>query len=174
MENSTEKVSSFVNNLLAVTKELSRLTRSRECRKEFENDMKNSALNEKNCEMKDLSENTNENNNNQETASLKMEVYEDKDYDIEEIKFWNFITKNKSTKSNIIRTLVYTIPESNYTNSKTVIYIEDEKKEDNIVKNSNDDEKLNDPNQEKATQTEFKLKLNSKQSKIQNQLKSST
>ena len=36
-----------------------------------------------------------------------MEVYEDKDYDTEEIKFWNFMSKNKGIKPIIIRTVVY-------------------------------------------------------------------
>ena len=31
-----------------------------------------------------------------DNETLRMEVYEDKDYDIEEIKFWNFMSKNKS------------------------------------------------------------------------------
>ncbi len=45
---------------------------------------------------------------------LHMEVFEDKDYDIEEVKFWNFISKSKGSKPNVIRTLVYKVPESNY------------------------------------------------------------
>ena len=52
---------------------------------------------------------------NSKDEYLKMEVYEDKDYDIEEIKFWNFMAKNKShTKPSIVKTSVYKVPESQY------------------------------------------------------------
>ena len=45
---------------------------------------------------------------------LQMEVYEDKEYDIEEVKFWNFISKSKGRKSNVIRTLIYKVPKETY------------------------------------------------------------
>ena len=52
-----------------------------------------------------------------------MEVYEDQDYDIEEIKFWNFMSRNKNIKPTIIRTVVYKVPESEYTVKKCQINI---------------------------------------------------
>lgn len=57
------------------------------------------------------------------TECLKMEVFEDKDYDIEEVKFWNFISKNKGIKPSIIRTVVYKYPESSYIVKKTPVYL---------------------------------------------------
>ena len=47
-------------------------------------------------------------------VDLNMEVFEDKDYDIEEVRFWNFISKSKGAKPNLIRTYVYKVPESTY------------------------------------------------------------
>ena len=57
--------------------------------------------------------------------SLKMEVYEDKDYDIEEIKFWNFMSKNKShTKPSIVKTSVYKVPESQYVVREVTVIVD--------------------------------------------------
>jgi hypothetical protein len=64
---------------------------------------------------------------------LKMEVYEDKDYDIEEIKFWNFMSKNKSqTKPSIVKTSVYKVPESQYVVREVSVIVESEEKLKNI------------------------------------------
>ena len=54
---------------------------------------------------------------------LRMHVYEDKEYDIEEVKFWNFISKNKGVKPSIIRTVVYKCPESSYVVKKLPVYL---------------------------------------------------
>jgi hypothetical protein len=54
-------------------------------------------------------------------ATLEMEVYEDKEYDIEEVRFWNFISKNKGTKPSVIRTCVYKCPESSYVFTKCTV-----------------------------------------------------
>ena len=60
--------------------------------------------------------------------TLRMEVFDDKDYDIEEIKFWNFISKNKGTgKSNIVRTIVYKVPETSYVVKQYPIHVESDK-----------------------------------------------
>jgi len=73
---------------------------------------------------------------NEEVATddyLKMEVYEDKDYDIEEIKFWNFMSKNKSqTKPSIVKTSVYKVPESQYVVREVSVIVESEEKLKNI------------------------------------------
>ena len=58
-----------------------------------------------------------------ENECLKMEVFEDKEYDIEEVKFWNFISKNKGVKPSIIRTVVYKYPESSYVVNKIPVYL---------------------------------------------------
>ena len=50
----------------------------------------------------------------EQPIDLNMEVYEDKDYDIEEVRFWNFISRSKGAKPNLIRTYVYKVPESTY------------------------------------------------------------
>ena len=42
---------------------------------------------------------------------LQLEVYEDKEYDIEEVKYWNFVAKKRAPKPDIIRTLVYKVPD---------------------------------------------------------------
>lgn len=61
--------------------------------------------------------------------SLKMEVYEDKDYDIEEIKFWNFMSKNKShTKPSIVKTSVYKVPESQYVVREITVIVDSKAK----------------------------------------------
>lgn len=56
-----------------------------------------------------------------DNETLRMEVYEDKEYDVEEVKFWNFISKNKGIKPSIIRTAVYKCPESTYSFKKTTV-----------------------------------------------------
>ena len=48
-------------------------------------------------------------------AELQLEVYEDKEYDIEEVKYWNFVAKKRTPKPDIIRTLVYKVPEQTKT-----------------------------------------------------------
>ena len=60
-----------------------------------------------------------------------MEVYEDKDYDIEEIKFWNFMFKNKNIKPTIIRTVVYKVPESQYVVKKCQVTKQIDKDKEN-------------------------------------------
>jgi hypothetical protein len=42
---------------------------------------------------------------------LQLEVYEDKEYDVEEVKYINFMTKKRAIKPEIIRTLIYKVPE---------------------------------------------------------------
>jgi hypothetical protein len=65
---------------------------------------------------------------------LQMDVFDDKDYDIEEIKFWNFISKNKGCgKSNIVRTIVYKVPETSYVVKQFPIHVESEKTKTQIV-----------------------------------------
>jgi len=56
-----------------------------------------------------------------DNETLRMEVYEDKEYDVEEVKFWNFISKNKGIKPSVIRTAVYKCPESTYSFKKTTV-----------------------------------------------------
>ncbi len=56
------------------------------------------------------------------TECLRMAVFEDKEYDIEEVKFWNFISKNKGLKPSIIRTVVYKYPETSYVINKVPVY----------------------------------------------------
>ena len=84
---------------------------------------------------------------NNETEYLKMEVFEDKDYDIEEVKFWNFISKNKGVKPSIIRTVVYKYPEASYVVKKIPVYLP--KPEKHPVLKSDD---LNTNNEKKQTQ----------------------
>jgi hypothetical protein len=60
---------------------------------------------------------------NKKTECLKMTVFEDKDYDIEEVKFWNFISKNKGIKPSVIRTVVYKYPETSYVVKKIPVYL---------------------------------------------------
>jgi hypothetical protein len=52
-----------------------------------------------------------------------MHVFHDKDYDIEEVKFWNFISKNKGLKPSVIRTVVYKHPESSYVVKKVPVHL---------------------------------------------------
>jgi hypothetical protein len=44
-------------------------------------------------------------------SDLQLDVYEDKEYDIEEVKYINFMTKKRAIKPDIIRTLIYKVPE---------------------------------------------------------------
>lgn len=53
--------------------------------------------------------------------TLRMEVFEDKEYDIEEVRFWNFISRNKGVKPSVVRTVVYKCPETSYVFKKTSV-----------------------------------------------------
>lgn len=115
----------FANNLLSAAKDLEKLIRCREFRNEFEQEKQNFPLLKSDQPPLKSEE------------CLKMEVYDDKDYDIEEIKFWNFISKNKGVKPSIIRTIVYKVPESSYIVKKCPIIInepETQPKKENLPK----------------------------------------
>lgn len=120
----TETSDSFVNSLLSVAKELKKIHEIREFRKEFENEIANQSVASSDREMKDSENNQNNQSSSDHQNTLHMEVYEDKDYDIEEIKYWNFRSKlNKSVKSNTVRTIVYKVPESSYIVKKVYVKI---------------------------------------------------
>ncbi len=66
-------------------------------------------------------------------CDLHMHVHEDTDYDIEEIRFWNFISSksknapgslHQSKSNHIVRTLVYKVPESTYVVKQVPVYLE--------------------------------------------------
>ena len=137
------KNNSFFDCLLEVTKELKKRTSIRgvffklvsifncfhvwfylfclEFQKEFENEISNFPL--KQCTNEKTAQQTEEKTQNSNDADLKMEVYEDQDYDIEEIKFWNFMSKNKGMKPSIIRTAVYKVPETQYVVKKCEVTV---------------------------------------------------
>lgn len=99
---------------------------------------------------------------NNETEYLKMEVFEDKDYDIEEVKFWNFISKNKGIKPSIIRTVVYKYPETSYVVKKIPVYLPKPEKTPSL-KVSNNDSLANNENkqiQENTSSVQVSLNLN--------------
>jgi len=54
-----------------------------------------------------------------ECIELQMDSVDDKEYDIEEIKFWNFVAKNESAIKPTVRTMVYKYPDSSYVVRKT-------------------------------------------------------
>jgi hypothetical protein len=153
---------SLIKNLHLVSKELDQLKRVRECRKEFESDFENLKYKVNEICMKEeksFIELKNEENAN--SSSLHMEVYEDKDYDIEEIKSWNFNSKNKSIKQNIIRTHVYKYPESSYIVRQCTIHVQENhpmaEKCESKQENDDSDSKLKvKKGCEKATQTSLK------------------
>lgn len=143
----------FFKNLLPLAKQLDTLRRTREFKIEFENEKSN--FPPKNHENQDFLSNISEKNEpDNQNEDLVMQVHDDKDYDIEEIKFWNFVSKNKGIKPNVIRTVVYKVPESSYIVKKIPIVVEDievpeqKEKEDSSTIESNSitqtDEKLDE------------------------------
>ena len=116
-----EESCSFVNSLLSVAKDIGRLTRSRECIQQYKNETE--ALN-KNEENSQKLEQEQEDPVQNDRIDLQMDVIDDKDYDVEEIKFWNFISKNRGVKPNVIRTIVYKVPESSYISRKCPVYVQ--------------------------------------------------
>lgn len=114
----------FFKNLLPLAKQLDTLKRTREFKTEFENEKSN--FPSKNLESQNFLTKKNEKNeSDDQNQDLVMQVYDDKDYDIEEIKFWNFVSKNKGIKPNVIRTIVYKVPESSYIIKKIPIVVEE-------------------------------------------------
>ncbi len=89
---------------------------------------------------------------NQKEELLDMNVYEDKDYDIDEVKILNFISKSKSTKPTIVRTLVYKTPESSYIVRKCIV--ERKEEPESICDTKNSQSSLNMSN---STQTAKKF-----------------
>lgn len=124
---------SLVNNLLQVAKELKKAEFVRNFKKEFENEISNEKMETDALVEKHSGEEASQ-VGQEETEGLRMEVFEDKDYDIEEVKFWNFISKNKGMKPSIIRTVVYKYPESSYVVKKMPVYLP--KPDKPICKNS--------------------------------------
>lgn len=102
-------------------------------KKEFENEISNEKMETDALVEKHSGEEASQ-VGQEETEGLRMEVFEDKDYDIEEVKFWNFISKNKGMKPSIIRTVVYKYPESSYVVKKMPVYLP--KPDKPICKNS--------------------------------------
>ena len=68
----------------------------------------------------------------EEEEDLQLEVYEDKEYDIEEVKYWNFVAKKRAPKPDIIRTLVYKVPEQ----IKSTLLNQQQQQTTNIKSNS--------------------------------------
>ena len=70
-----------------------------------------------------MNANNNETDDREATnePTLHMEVFEDKEYEIEEVNFWNFVAKNKGAKPSVIRTCVYKCPESSYVFKKCTV-----------------------------------------------------
>jgi hypothetical protein len=69
-----------------------------------------------------------------------MSVFEDKEYDIEEVKYLNFMSKYRGySKPAIVRTIVYKHPESSYIVKKCPVYL----KAKSIISNVKDDNKIN-------------------------------
>ncbi|RNA10573.1 hypothetical protein BpHYR1_026486 [Brachionus plicatilis] len=130
----------FFKNLLPLAKQLETLRRTREFKIEFENEKPNFPFEKPKSpsELADQSKKIQESEN----EDLKMQVYEDKDYDIEEIKFWNFVSKNKGIKPNVIRTIVYKVPEASYIVRKVPVIVEEF--EEKPILNEGKDTKLID------------------------------
>jgi hypothetical protein len=114
--------------LLSVAKDLQNLKRCQKCAEEFQNEVENKINNSK---IENDKEVINENND-----GLHMEAKEDPGYDVDEIRFWNFI-KNKGLKPNIIRTIVHKIPESVYVTRKCHYYVsEKSQKNQHTIENT--------------------------------------
>lgn len=108
----------FVKNLLRVVKDLEAIQRSKRCREEFLNS--DSEQQERPCDPKNDSE-----------LELDMQVYDDPEYDVEEVRMEAFMNKMKSTASSlsqakpgIVRTLIFRAPESSYTVRKCPVFVE--------------------------------------------------
>lgn len=98
----------LVASLLAVAKEWQKISMVKECIKEF-----NESAQKMDIDSPPAAdpESPPDDNETHKEPNLVLEVYEDKEYDIEEVKYWNFISKKKQPKPDIIRTLVYKVPE---------------------------------------------------------------
>jgi hypothetical protein len=111
MSSKKERDNLFLGRLFSVARDLQRLKRSQQCAADFDSDVCNKF------------QKITEKFEDESISQLTMEAKEDSDYDIDEIRFWNFISKNKGVKPNIIRTVVYKIPESTYVSRKCHTFI---------------------------------------------------
>jgi hypothetical protein len=103
---------SFLRKFSKIAKDLDNLKRCQLCLEDFNF----SFVNQKSVKPKNETINSLSLTNlvERNESGLILEAIEDEDYDIDEIRFWNFISKNKNAKPNIIRTLVYKHPDSSY------------------------------------------------------------
>lgn len=123
----------FRSNLLPVAKELSTLMRVRQSIHQHEEEislsrsLQSSSLGtslsseQSTSRVDDVS--MNDDAYEKDDVLLKMEVYEDKDYDVDLVKCANFNAKIKELKSNVVKTLVYRVPESAYVIRRSQIVI---------------------------------------------------
>lgn len=148
----------FLKNLLPLAKQLDSLRRTREFKIEFENEKSNFPFKHPGYQNQFSKENE-KSEPGEQNEDLKMQVYDDKDYDIEEIKFWNFVSKNKGIKPNVIRTIVYKVPESSYIIRKVPVIVEEL------------EENPTEKNESKSVEIKKDIQTNKKsESKIFNQL----
>lgn len=113
--------SSFEKNLQLVAKELDKLVKIREQKRKFDQEMSAAPVAQKVELLKCV-------NQSNTTESLVMDCYDDPEYDIEEVRFWNFMSRNKTnTKPSLIKTLVYRVPETAYVTKKSRVTIVEEK-----------------------------------------------
>lgn len=123
----------FVDQLLNVAKELKKLEEIRKSNQEFQSDVE--TLAGKPFDTKSSSKQQESVVNEQQ--DLHMEVFDDKDYDVDEVRNANFaVARAKSLKSNIIRTFVYKVPASTYVVRKCQIIIKEDPKPQVVDNNS--------------------------------------
>lgn len=124
----SEEKTNFEKSLIMVAKELERLSRIRESRMEFEREMSSAPSGRPqpfkcSSSLPEASQN----------CDLELTCESDASYDVEEVRYQNFLARNRITsRSNVIKTLVYRVPESAYVVKRTQVYVDEpnEQKQD--------------------------------------------
>lgn len=118
----SEEKSNFEKSLIMVAKELERLSRIRESRMEFEREMSSAPSGRPQpfkCSLSSLPEAS-------QNCDLELTCESDASYDVEEVRYQNFLARNRITsRSNVIKTLVYRVPESAYVVKRTQVYVDE-------------------------------------------------
>lgn len=112
----------FEQRLMLVAKELERFNQIRQSRDEFMQEM--SAAPEGRPKSFKSSENRQPDD---ESCDLEMACEIDTAYDVDEVRYQNFLARNRITsRSNVIKTLVYRVPESAYVVKKIQVFVDGE------------------------------------------------
>lgn len=118
-----EEKTDFEKRLLGVAKELERLERMRQFKLEFEQEMAAAKRKPKTLKPTTTTGSSGD-------TSLQIECFDDPSYSVDDVRHANFVARNRArarSNANVIKTLVYRVPEVAYVVKKTRVLVHDEK-----------------------------------------------